>query len=637
MRKYFLIAALFALSSVQVSSASYLYTFSSGDILDPNADATYGFGRIDFDSYGVPYPTVIESGDKRALGAGKFTRSGKEYIYITKTLKHGGSTTHRVTDYSFYDPSVSVSAPLNKEERSLSLPENIVASADILLPPDEANGLIYAIDGNTLRAINPLTWTDQATTSLSTEYNVHNLVSLWPDSHNYLYVWSSKRENITASGDYTPISSDIYVYDRETLAELAVFRHVRTGFDTTMRKSDDEAALEMGRGLVFVKDGLIAYVAYDEPASKDAHASIWCIDETGLVPESTRTVSSKDINGFDVDIESPMPDTIGGFYFVAESGDLNANLSSSDIATYLYHYSAKNELHRMSIPNVTSNAELVITEKGQYQGHIFTYTIVPEVSYDSQVIVEDNSIFTFFWDGVSEDVPMYVGAQVVGVEIEKPFTFGNGFYFSMETKAEATHDEKDAIYFWEVGKLANIVWDSPNELEVEEPPHDGNGGFYFVNVDLTSPDANTLISTMTLFHARPTGSTPVCDLGSFVAPPSTFIKDPKDPQAIPAEKFQNEFALVEISEQNQLFVGAGPVGGKFRLTVFDWTKKAALESGDNVIITYNDEDMGGNANIGGMVKFTEAHGGGSSSGCDTGIGVLCAVCLACFMASRRKI
>ena len=98
---------------------------------------------------------------------------------------------------------------------------------------------------------------------------------------------------------------------------------------------------------------------------------------------------------------------------------------------------------------------------------------------------------------------------------------------------------------------------------------------------------------MTLMHARTTGSTPVCDLGSFVAPPSTFMPDPEDPQAIPAEKFQNEFALVEIPEQNQLFVGAEPVGGKFRLTVLDWTKKAALESGDNVIITYDDNDMGG--------------------------------------------
>ena len=143
-----------------------------------------------------------------------------------------------------------------------------------------------------------------------------------------MYVWSSKRTNITASGDYTPVSSDIYVYDRETLEELAVFHHVRTGFDTTIKKSDDENQAEMGRGFVFIKDGQVAYVAYDSAESVNAHASIWCIDETGAVPTTTRTIASSDIEGFDVDIESPMPDTIGGFYFVAESGDLNASISS---------------------------------------------------------------------------------------------------------------------------------------------------------------------------------------------------------------------------------------------------------------------------------------------------------------------
>ncbi len=106
---------------MQIASASYFYTFSSGDILDPNAtSAYYGLGRIDFDSNGIPFPTVIESGDKRSLGAGVFTKNGHEYFYVTKTLKYGGSTTHRVTDYSFYDPSVSVSTPLNAEERTLN-------------------------------------------------------------------------------------------------------------------------------------------------------------------------------------------------------------------------------------------------------------------------------------------------------------------------------------------------------------------------------------------------------------------------------------------------------------------------------------------------------------------------------------
>ena len=74
------------------------------------------------------------------------------------------------------------------------------------------------------------------------------------------------------------------------------------------------------------------------------------------------------------------------------------------------------------------------------------------------------------------------------------------------------------------------------------------------------------------------------------------------------------------------------------MTVLDWTKKAALESGDNIIITYDDSDMGGNANIGGMVKFTESRGtGSSSSGCDAGLGMICVIGLAAFMASKRGI
>ncbi|MBQ9904032.1 MAG: hypothetical protein IJM47_04505, partial [Synergistaceae bacterium] len=36
-------------------------------------------------------------------------------IYLTKSLKYGASTTHLVTDYAFYDPSISVSIPLNHQ------------------------------------------------------------------------------------------------------------------------------------------------------------------------------------------------------------------------------------------------------------------------------------------------------------------------------------------------------------------------------------------------------------------------------------------------------------------------------------------------------------------------------------------
>jgi len=440
-----------------------------------------------------------------------------------------------------------------------------------------------------------------------------------------LYVWSSKRTNITASGDYTPVSSDIYVYDRESLKELAVFHHVRRGFDTTIKKSDDENQAEMGRGLVFIADKLVAYVAYDSPDSVNAHASIWCIDESGLVPESTRTITSSDIEGFDVDIESPMPDTLGGFYFVAESGDLNASLSSTDILARLYHYSSEGKLEYSQSINVMSNAELVMTQEGRYKGSIFMYSIIGAQWMSGY----ENKMEVFLWNGGNTNgvrwrladgtyvnqVNMLLWEE--GVEIEKPFTAGTGIYYSMESVNQSIRDEKDAVYYWdgEMGSRSRLVWSSDNELEIENPPLDGNNGFYFVNVDLMSPDANTLISTMTLMHGRTT-----------------------DPQAISAEQFQNEFALVEVPEHDQLFVGAGPVGGKFRLTVLDWTQKAALESGDNVIVTYDDEDMGGNANIGGMVQFTEARrvGGGSSGGCGMGFGLWAIGIIGAVIFSRRR-
>ena len=252
-----------------------------------------------------------------------------------------------------------------------------------------------------------------------------------------------------------------------------------------MKKSDDEASLEMGRGLVFIKDRLIAYVAYDAPASRDAHASIWCIDENAAVPASTRTITSKDISGFDVDIESPMPDKLGGFYFVAESGDLNASLASKDIASKLYHYTPTGQLIAMVSDNTMANGELVIAQEGPHKGSIFTYTNLDVKGLSVDNLLPDNSMEVFFWDGYynQSNVLLYEPA----VEIEKPFYNGTGFFFSMESKNENTRDEKDAIYYWSGvrGVRAVNVWSSDNELEVETPPLDGSGGFYFVNVDLT--------------------------------------------------------------------------------------------------------------------------------------------------------
>ena len=65
---------------------SYLYSFSSGDIFDPAATVTYGLGRIDFPS-GTPIPTVLTSGDTKAITVGSFPYGGKTYLYLSKTDK----------------------------------------------------------------------------------------------------------------------------------------------------------------------------------------------------------------------------------------------------------------------------------------------------------------------------------------------------------------------------------------------------------------------------------------------------------------------------------------------------------------------------------------------------------------------
>ena len=76
------------------------------------------------------------------------------------------------------------------------------------------------------------------------------------------------------------------------------------------------------------------------------------------------------------------------------------------------------------------------------------------------------------------------------------------------------------------------------------------------------------------------------------------------------------------------------------MTIMDWTQKAVLESGDNVLIVFDDTEMGGNANIAGMIKFAEnpdASGVSSSSGgCDSGVGVLAFAGLAVMIASRKR-
>ena len=107
----------------------------------------------------------------------------------------------------------------------------------------------------------------------------------------------------------------------------------------------------------------------------------------------------------------------------------------------------------------------------------------------------------------------------------------------LETKTTSSSDEKDAVYYWN-GSSSSApvkVWDSSSELEVEDPPLDGKGGFYFVNVssDFTRSADKMVSSDMTLLHGTINGldSTLSYDLGEFRAPLSTFSMKNSDGNA----------------------------------------------------------------------------------------------------------
>lgn len=538
------------------------------------------------------------SGDNREMGVGEFTVGGRQYLYVTKTDKKAPSTTSTTTWYDFYDPSRSMSAPMNAQELELTLPLNQVESRDILLPPDEKTGLIYAINGSNLIAIDSLNWISTrsipAGVALPGGYDVYSLVSLLPDSDNYLYVWCSKRDDIEGPATYTPVSSDVAVYDRRSLALRKTFSYVRTEYDPTQQKPDDEEsklAAELGRGLVVISntasDKSLALVAYDSATSHAAH--IVRIDEAALTEEVI--VSSTDINGWDVDIESPIADGSGGIYFACISGDVASNdLSSPAMESRVFHWTRAGGLVSLDLEDTTTNGELVIST-APYKGHVFVYQATKGEN--------SNNIRVYLWDGVSASAKEVASSNVLGVEIEKPFSDGgNGFYLMTERKVEAG-DEADALCHWDGATRFEILWSSDMELEVEAPPADGRNGFYFVNASADLGDASGLVA-MTLRHCTGWETIFVCDLGSFDAPPSTF----KDPLVKPREKLETEFGLLTDEEHNLLFVGAGPLGGNFQLTVLDWAAKVNLTSED-IVVTYTDEDLGGTANIAGAVAFTE--------------------------------
>ncbi|MBR4197034.1 MAG: hypothetical protein IKQ95_10030 [Synergistaceae bacterium] len=112
-------------------------------------------------------------------------------------------------------------------------------------------------------------------------------------------MWESKRTAISSDGSYTPVSSDVAVYDRATLRKLATFSFPRTGLDATKKTADDEPyKQEVGRGLVDISntatDKSVVLVVYDS-VSSDA-AKIIRIDEAASPVSYEVIVTSSDLN-----------------------------------------------------------------------------------------------------------------------------------------------------------------------------------------------------------------------------------------------------------------------------------------------------------------------------------------------------
>ena len=203
-------------------------------------------------------------------------------------------------------------------------------------------------------------------------------------------------------------------------------------------------ALEIGRGLVDISntstDKAVVLVVYDSVSGDSAQ--IIRIDEAANPPSYSVIVTSNDIKGWNIDNESPIPDNKGGFYLGAYSGDANAEPGSNTSKdSTVYHWNNTKKLTQIPIENAQTTADLVIAE-GQHAG------------------------------------------KIIGVELEKPFTDGkDGIYFMMEIFLQIpgiNSDDWDAICHWNSTNGVKNIYMSTRELEVENPPLDGNNGFYFV-------------------------------------------------------------------------------------------------------------------------------------------------------------
>ncbi len=588
-----------------------------------------------------PVTTAIISGDKRQHGLGEFTRNEHRYIYDSKVNK----ANENITYYDVYDASRGPDYPL-ATDLVLSVTPNPKASADLTLAPD-AEGIIYAINGTTLTRYNLLNWSGTVSATLDSGYDVYSLVGL-TNNANFVYVWQSQRTAISADGSYTPVKSDVAVYDRATLTKQATFSFPRTGLDATKKRADDEPYTpEVGRGLVDISntetDKSVVLVVYDS-VSSDA-ANIIRIDETANPVSYDVVVKSSDIKGWNIDIESPIPDEIGGFYFGCYSGDANAEPTSTNKESTGYHYNSTKKLSQISVKNATTTADLVI-KSGDHKGSIVAFVATKPVQVINQEY--DYTLNTYIWNGVSGALTT-VG-DGFGVELEKPFSDGHdGIYFMMETVFVS--EDFDAICHWNSSNGFKIMNSSIMELEVEEPPLDGNNGFYYVTADIydtpkrqgaQSVDVGMLGVNMRLYHCIDwnTSHDLVNDLGSFDVPASAYEKTSGDFLLV-REQVQNEHGFLEDSEHNLLFVGAGPIGGNMALKAFTWnaSTKPRLTS-QHLVKSFTDKDLGGYAEIVTAVFFDEGSNlygiSSSSSGCNGGMFGVISLALSAIFIFRKK-
>lgn len=514
------------------------------------------------------------------------------------------------------------------------------------LAPD-AEGIIYAINGTTLTCYDLLNWSGTVSATLDSGYDVYSLVGL-TNNANFVYVWQSQRTAISADGSYTPVKSDVAVYDRATLTKQATFSFPRTGLDATKKRADDEPYTpEVGRGLVDISntstDKSVVLVVYDS-VSSDA-ANIIRIDETANPVSYDVVVKSSDIKGWNIDIESPIPDEIGGFYFGCYSGDANAEPTSTSRDCTVFHWNRSKGLSEISVKNAQTTADLVI-KSGDHKGSIVAFVTSNPVRVIRQEY--DYTLSIYIWNGTSGALTM-VG-EGFGVELEKPFTDGHdGIYFMMETVFVS--EDFDAICHWNSSNGFKIMNSSIMELEVEEPPLDGNNGFYYVTADIydtpkrqgaQSVDVGMLGVNMRLYHCIDwnTSHDLVNDLGSFDVPASAYEKTSGDFLLV-REQVQNEHGFLEDSEHNLLFVGAGPIGGNMVLKAFTWnaSTKPRLTS-QHLVKSFTDKDLGGYAEIVTAVFFDEGSNlygiSSSSSGCNGGMFGVISLALSAIFIFRKK-